>query len=91
MAHQFGAVGDASGRPQLWYSSYGSVNTTVRVRGTDLTMPVSGGPYTNGDVFVKLGAPFTGTIVLEKTDGTELANKTLNNESSTVFGGAAHN
>jgi hypothetical protein len=54
-------------------------------------MPVNGGGYTNGDVYVKLGAPYTGTIILEKTDGTQLASKTLNNESSTVFGGAAHN
>ena len=91
MAYQFGSAGDSSGAPQLWFSSYGSVNTTVRVRGTSLTMPVNGGPYTNGDVFVKLGAPYTGTIILEKTDGTELARKTLNNETSTVFGGAAHN
>ena len=91
MAHQFGQVGDVSGHPQLWYSSYGSVNTTVRVRGTSLTMPVTSGGYTNGDVYAKFDAPFTGTIILENTDGTQLASKTLNNESSTVFGGAAHN
>jgi hypothetical protein len=48
-------------------------------------------PYTNGDVYVKLGTPYTGALILEKADGTELASKTLSNESSTVFNGAVHN
>jgi len=91
MAYQFDSVQDASGAPQLWFQSNGSCNVTVRVRGTSLTMPVTSSYYTNGDVYVKLGAPYTGTLILEKTDGTQLASKTLNNESSTVFAGAAHN
>jgi cytoskeletal protein RodZ len=91
MAYQFGQVGDASGAPQLRFQSFGSCNVTVRVRGTTLTMPVVGGAYTNGDVYVKFGSPYTGPVVLEKTDGTQLAIQTVTGASSVIFGAAAHN
>lgn len=91
MAYQMGSVGNASGAPPLWFSSLGSCNVTVRVRGTGLTMTVSSPGVTNGDVYVQLGSPYTGTIILEKTDGTQLARQDLTNASSVVFAGAAHN
>lgn len=90
MAHQFGRVGTVTNPPALWFATRGSCNVTVRVRGTTLTMPVISGVYTNGDVYVQLGAPYTGTLILEKTDGTQLASQTVTNATSVVFGGAAH-
>lgn len=90
MANQFGQVGTVTNPPQLWFAAYGQMNSTVRVRGTTLTMNVTGGgTYKNGDVYVQFGSPYTGTVVLEKTDGTQLASQNVTNATSVVFGGAA--
>jgi hypothetical protein len=90
MKHQFGWVGTVGAHPELFYYANGSTNTTVRVRGTTFTMAVSSPRYKNGDVFVQFGAPYTGTVILENTSGTQLGSTmTVNNASSVLFSGAA--
>ena len=87
---QFEHVGTIYYTPgTLAFYNLGTVNTTVRVRGTTLSLPITNSRFTNGDVYVQLGNPYTGTVILEKTDGTQLASQTVNNATTVLFERAA--
>ena len=79
------SVGTVTNSPYLTFGAKGHVNTNVRVRGTSLTLPVSSTSDTAADVYAQFAAPFTGTVILEKTDGTMLSSNTVTNLSSAFF------
>jgi hypothetical protein len=98
LKYQFGSVGWGSttqgnlGDSDLSFQSSGSVNVNVRVRGTTLALNVTNCNYTKGDVRVYIDAsvaPWSGTIVLEDTNGTELARQTVTDAWNVVFPGVA--
>ena len=88
LAYKLGSVGTVTSAPNLFFNSTGSVNSTVRIRETALQLKVQSNDSTKADVYVEFSRPFTGLVILEKTDGTTLASQYLNNFSSTVFRGA---
>ena len=90
LACQYGQVGSLYYVPgTLAFYNVGTINSTVRVRGTSLSLTIVNSQFTQGDVYVQLGNPYTGTVILEKTDGTQLASQTVTNATSVLFSRAA--
>ena len=61
----------------------GSASATVRIRGTSLTLAVSG--VSNADIYAQFASNYTGTLILEKTDGTALSTQTISNAQTILF------
>ena len=89
LKYQLGYTGIVTGAPNTTFAGRGQVNSTVRVRGTTLTLNVVSSSYTAADVYAQFGSPYTGTVTLEKTDGTTLSTKTVVNATGVLFNAAA--
>lgn len=82
-------VGTVTNAPNLYFKTSGSMNSTVRIRGTSLSINIYSPTSTLADVYVEFSNPFSGLIILEKTDGSEIARQYLTSMSGFVFRGVA--
>jgi len=85
IAGEVGTIINTYPYPQLYAGARGPVNTAIRVRGTSLTLTVRNNNSRNLDVYVQFRSPFTGTVILETTGGTQLASQVVNNATSVKF------
>lgn len=99
-SHQFGSVGDANDRPTSWYQAYGTTNgSRLRLRdvGNNAVAPlqlnINDVSWAYPDIWVKFGAPYTGTVAIEEATSSggwrEVARQTLASASTAFFWGTS--